>query len=99
MWIVHIALRRLYTFIVVVAELWEYKGLTAKEMSERVTSQAERELGQAVDNIEHTESFSAAGLGIVKVFFQPGTDINIQITMSGIDSSGQFLRGIQHHSN
>jgi multidrug efflux pump subunit AcrB len=62
--------------IPVVAESWEYKGLTAKEMSERVTSSAERELGRAVDNIEHTEYLSAAGLEVVKVFFQPGTNIN-----------------------
>lgn len=115
MWIVNIALRRPYTFIVaallillatpfvlvrmptdifpqidipVVAELWEYRGLTAKEMSERVTSQAERELGQAVDNIEHTESFSAAGLGIVKVFFQPGTDINTALTQTTMSANG-----------
>jgi multidrug efflux pump subunit AcrB len=115
MWIVQIALRRPYTFIVaallilltmpfvlskmatdifpqihipVVAELWEYKGLTAKEMSERVTSSAERELGQAVDNIEHTESFSAAGLGIVKVFFQPGTDINTALTQTTMSANG-----------
>jgi len=115
MWIVQIALRRPYTFIVaallillslpfvlskmatdifpqinipVVAELWEYKGLTAKEMSERVTSSAERELGQAVDNIEHTESFSAAGLGVVKVFFQPGTDINAALTQATMSANG-----------
>ncbi|MDR7090059.1 efflux RND transporter permease subunit [Cellvibrio fibrivorans] len=115
MWIVQIALRRPYTFIVaallivltmpfvlskmatdifpqinipVVAELWEYKGLTAKEMSERVTSAAERELGQAVDNIEHTESFSAAGLGIVKVFFQPGTDINTALSQTTMSANG-----------
>lgn len=115
MWIVQIALRRPYTFVVaallillclpfvlskmatdifpqihipVVAELWEYKGLTAKEMSERVTSSAERELGQAVDNIEHTESFSAAGLGIVKVFFQPGTDINAALTQTTMSANG-----------
>lgn len=115
MWIVQIALRRPYTFIVaallivltmpfvlskmatdifpqihipVVAELWEYKGLTAKEMSERVTSSAERELGQAVDNIEHTESFSAAGLSIVKVFFQPGTDINTALTQTTMSANG-----------
>jgi multidrug efflux pump subunit AcrB len=115
MWIVNIALRRPYTFIVVallillampfvllrmptdifpqihipvVAQLWEYRGLTAKEMSERVTSQAERELGQAIDNIEHTESFSAAGLGIVKVFFQPGTDINTALTQTTMSANG-----------
>src|SRR5690606_39227751 len=74
--------------ISVVAELWEYRCLTAKEMSERVTSQAERELGQAVDNIEHTESFSAAGLGIVKVFFQPGTDINTALAQTTMSANG-----------
>lgn len=74
--------------IPVVAEMWEYRGLTAKEMSERITSQAERELGQAVDNIEHTESFSVAGLGIVKVFFQPGTDINAALTQTTMSANG-----------
>jgi len=84
--------------IPVIAELWEYKGLTAKEMSERVTSQAERELGQAVDNIEHTEAFSVAGLGIVKVFFQPGTDINAamaQTTMSANAAARSMPQGTQ----
>lgn len=115
MWIVQIALRRPYTFIVaallillsmpfvlskmatdifpqihipVVAQLWEYRGLTAKEMAERVTSQAERELGQAIDNIEHTESFSVAGLGIVKVFFQPGTNINTALAQTTMSANG-----------
>jgi multidrug efflux pump subunit AcrB len=74
----------------VVAELWEYKGLTAKEMSERVTGPAERELGQAVDNIEHTESVSVAGLGIVKVFFQPGTDINAALTQTTMSASAAW---------
>lgn len=84
--------------IPVIAELWEYKGLTAKEMSERITSSAERELGQAVDNIEHTEAFSAAGLGIVKVFFQPGTDINAalaQVTMSANAAQRSMPTGTQ----
>jgi len=76
--------------IPVVAELWEYKGLTAKEMSERVTSPAERELGQAVDNVEHTESISVAGLGIVKVFFQPGTDINAALTQTTMSASAAW---------
>src|SRR6218665_2586161 len=84
--------------IPVIAEMWEYKGLTAKEMSDRVTSQAERELGQAVDNIEHTESFSVAGLGIVKAFFQPGTDINAamtQVTMSATAAQRGMPQGSQ----
>ncbi len=84
--------------IPVIAQLWEYKGLTAKEMSERVTSQAERELGQAVENIEHTEAFSAAGLGIVKVFFQPGTDVNAalaQVSMSASAAARGMPQGAQ----
>ena len=117
MWIVNIALRRPYTFIVaallivlasvyvlskmatdifpaieipVIAEMWEYKGLTAKEMSDRITSQAEKELGQAVDNIEHTEAMSVAGLGIVKVFFQPGTDINAAMTQTTMSANAAW---------
>lgn len=112
MWIVNIALRRPYTFIVaailivlslpyvfrnmsvdilpsidipVVAEIWEYRGLTAREMADRVTSGAERDLSQAVDGIEHTESLTMAGQSLVKIFFQPGTDIRTamnQVTMS-----------------
>jgi multidrug efflux pump subunit AcrB len=84
--------------IPVIAELWEYKGLTAKEMSERITSGAERELGQAVDNVEHTEAMSVAGLGIVKVFFQPGTDINAalaQTTMSANAAARGMPQGTQ----
>lgn len=85
--------------IPVVAELWEYRGLTAKEMSERVTAQAEREPGQAVDNIEHTESFSAAGLGIVKVFFQPGTDINTALTQTTMSANGAALKAAAKHED
>lgn len=101
MWIVQIALRRPYTFIVaallillaaplalrkmpvdvfpeidipVVAIMLSYNGLTAKEMSERIVTPVERNLANAVSDMEHTESQTAAGLGIIKVFFQPQVD-------------------------
>jgi multidrug efflux pump subunit AcrB len=125
MWIVELALRRPYTFIVaallialatpyvlgrmttnvfpaidipVVAQLWEYRGLTAKEMSERITGPAERELGQAVDDIAYTESLALAGLGLVKVYFQPGTDVNAamtQVTMSANGAARSMPPGTQ----
>jgi CzcA family heavy metal efflux pump len=125
MWIVNIALRRPYTFIVaallillslpyvlrdmavdifpsiaipVVAEIWEYRGLSAKEMSDRITIQAERELSQAVDGIQHTESISLNGLAIVKIFFQPGTDIRTatnQVTMSANSAWRSMPQGTQ----
>ncbi|MGB6941290.1 MAG: efflux RND transporter permease subunit [Bryobacteraceae bacterium] len=100
MWIVNIALKRPYTFIVmallillisplvilrtptdifpnvdipVVAALWNYSGLSAQEMEERVASPYERSLTTVVTDIDHMESQTVNGRSITKVFFHPGT--------------------------
>ena len=102
MWIVRLALRRPYTFVVlallllilgpivilrtpvdifpninipVVSILWNYSGLNPQEMSDRIVSQTERALTTTVDNIQHSESQSLNGIAVVKVFFQPGANI------------------------
>jgi multidrug efflux pump subunit AcrB len=61
--------------IPVVAVVWTYTGLTPEDMSGRVIYYYERALTTTVDNIEHIESQSLYGRGIVKIFFQPGTDV------------------------
>ena len=61
--------------IPVVAVVWTYTGLTPQDMSGRVIYYYERSLTATVDNIEHIESQSLYGRGIVKIFFQPGTNI------------------------
>jgi multidrug efflux pump subunit AcrB len=61
--------------IPVVAVVWTYNGLLPQDMSGRVIYYYERALTATVDNIEHIESQSLYGRGIVKIFFQPGTDI------------------------
>ena len=61
--------------IPVVAVVWTYNGLTPQDMSGRVVYYYERALTTTVQNIEHIESQSLYGRGIVKVFFQPGTDV------------------------
>src|ERR1700758_3676686 len=61
--------------IPVVAVVWTYSGLTPNDMSGRIVYYYERALTATVDNIEHIESQSLYGRGIVKIFFQPGTDI------------------------
>ena len=61
--------------IPVVAVIWTYNGLTPEDMSGRVIYYYERSLTTTVANIEHIESESLYGRGIVKVFFQPGTDV------------------------
>src|ERR1700749_147579 len=61
--------------IPVVAVVWTYSGLMPSDMSGRVVYYYERSLTTTVSNIEHIESQSLYGSGIVKIFFQPGTDV------------------------
>ncbi|MCQ8276948.1 efflux RND transporter permease subunit [Acetobacteraceae bacterium KSS8] len=61
----------------VVAVVWTYNGLMPADMSGRVTYYYERALTATVNNIEHIESQSLYGRAIVKIFFQPGTDVAV----------------------
>ncbi len=107
MWIVRLALRRPYTFIVtsilililgvvsivrtpvdifpnidipVITVVWQYTGLSPEEMSNRIIFNFERSLTTTVNNIAHMESQSLAGVGLIKVFFQPHTDMGFAIS-------------------
>src|SRR5271170_4082004 len=62
--------------IPVVAVVWTYNGLPPDDMSGRVIYYYERTLSAQVNDIEHIESQSLAGYGVVKVFFQPNVNIN-----------------------
>ncbi len=102
MWLVRIALKRPYTFIVmsmlivltgvmsilkmptdifpeidipVISVVWNYGGLSPEEMEQRVVTNYERILTTTVNDIEHVESQSLPGVAVIKVFFQPGADI------------------------
>jgi multidrug efflux pump subunit AcrB len=69
--------------IPIIAVVWQYTGLSPDDMSGRVMLQFQRSLTTTVNDIEHIEGTSYTGIGIVKVFFQPGTDIrtaNSQVT-------------------
>src|ERR1700749_382186 len=60
--------------IPVVAVIWTYNGLMPSDMSGRVVYYYERALTTTVSGIEHIESESLYGYGIVQIFFHPGTD-------------------------
>ncbi|MGD0681777.1 MAG: efflux RND transporter permease subunit [Terracidiphilus sp.] len=102
MWIVRLALRRPYTFVVfallililgvfsiltmptdifpnidipVVTVVWNFTGLSAEEMANRITTNSERGMTTTVNDIEHIESQSLNGVGLIKVFFQPHVNI------------------------
>lgn len=61
--------------IPVISVVWNYAGLPPNEMSGRVVYYYERSLTATVNDIEHIESQSLSGAGVVKIFFQPGVDI------------------------
>jgi len=103
MWIVRLALRRPYTFVVaalalllmtplvllrtptdifpsinipVVSVIWQYAGLNAQEIEQRILYVHERSLSATVNDIEHIESNSYSGVGIIKVFLRDGASVD-----------------------
>jgi len=68
--------------IPVVMVVWSYPGLNAIDTERRLVIISERAYSTTVDGIEHMESQSMLGIGIIKVYFQPGTDIGSAIYKS-----------------
>lgn len=65
--------------IPVISIIWNYGGLPAQEMGQRISGQTERGLTTTVSDIEHIESQSLAGVSVIKVFFQPTASIETAI--------------------
>ena len=66
--------------IPVVSAVWTYNGMLPADMSGRVIYPFERYLTATVNDIEHIESQSLPGYGVVKIFFQPKVDINAALS-------------------
>lgn len=103
MWIVRLALRRPYTFVVaalvlvllsplillrtptdifpainipVISVIWQYQGLSAVEIEQRILYNHERSLSATVNDLEHVESSAFNGVGIIKVFLREGASVD-----------------------
>ncbi|WP_278985478.1 efflux RND transporter permease subunit, partial [Sphingobium yanoikuyae] len=61
--------------IPVIAVAFQYAGLSPEDMSGRIVGPYERVLTTTVNDIEHIESQSLQGIGVIKIYFQPGADI------------------------
>src|SRR5271169_4641270 len=102
MWIVNLALRRPYTFIVlsifiliagvlsilstpkdifpsinipVISVIFNFPGLSPRDLEQHLTTVYERVLTTTVDNIEHIESESLFGIAVVKIYLQPNASV------------------------
>ena len=107
MWIVRLALRRPYTFVVVavliailggtaivtmpvdifpyidipvVSVVWTYGGLAPEEMEKRMVTIFERSMTTTVNDIEHIESQSYAGVSVTRVYFQPNAKVELALS-------------------
>src|SRR5258708_2312438 len=116
MWIVRLALRRPYTFIVmalliailggmsilttptdvfpyinipVAGVSWSYSGMSPDDMAKRVLLISERAMTTTVNSIEHIEATSYNGVGLIRVYLQPGA--NIDLAMSQIVAVNQTI--------
>jgi multidrug efflux pump subunit AcrB len=77
--------------IPVISLVWTYTGLQPQEIEQRITSSVERGLTTLVNDIEHIESQSLGGIAVIKVFFQPGA--NVQTALAQTTAISQtFLR-------
>src|ERR1700739_4888997 len=102
MWIVNLALRRPYTFIVlaifiliagvlsilstpkdifpsinipVISVIFNFPGMSPRDLEQHLTTVYERVLTTTVDNIEHIESESLFGIAVVKIYLQPNANV------------------------
>src|SRR6202166_639601 len=118
MWIVRLALRRPYTFVVmsllililgtlavyttpidifpnidipVLSVIYGYPGLSAEDISQRLVVIYERGLTATVNDVEHIESQSLNGLGVIKIFFYP----NVRIDMAMAQVTAIPLSGLR----
>ena len=75
--------------IPVIAVAWSYTGLPPDQMAGRITTAFQRVLTTTVNDIEHIEANSYNGIGIVKIFFQPG--VNIAVANAQVTAVSQFM--------
>src|SRR6516225_4008482 len=117
MWIVRLALRRPYTFVVmalaivlagglaiarmpadifpeinipIVSVVWQYSGLDPEEMADMVSTRSERGMTTTVNDIEHMESQTLAGVSVIRIYFHPGAKIEAAIAQIGAQTNTQL---------
>jgi multidrug efflux pump subunit AcrB len=79
--------------IPVISAVWNYTGLPAKDMSDRIVSITERALTTAVNDIDHVESQSLNRVAVVKIFFRPNANVQTALAqVTAISRVGDQLK-------
>src|SRR5215472_9460817 len=59
--------------------VWYYTGMAPEEMEKRMITGAERFYSSVANDIEHIESSTYNGAGVIKIYFQPDADVAMGI--------------------
>ena len=75
--------------IPVVAVIWIYPGMQPQEMVSRFIRVSERVMTTTVNDIEHMESQTYPGSGVIKVYLHPGA--NVASAVAQVTATNQFI--------
>ena len=78
--------------IPVVSVIWQYSGLSAPEMEQRVTTYSQYSMSTNVTGIKNMEAQTLNGISVVKVYFQP--DVSLDLAISQIVSAAELVRSV-----
>ncbi|MCS3495626.1 CzcA family heavy metal efflux pump [Bradyrhizobium japonicum] len=76
--------------IPVVSMIWTYAGLPAREIANRISANFERVAPVVVNGVEHIDSSNLNGVGVSKIYFQPGANVPL--------ATSQLVAGVTFYS-
>src|ERR1700724_2677992 len=78
--------------IPVVSIIWQYTGLTAPEMEQRVSTYSQYAISANVNGIKNIEAQTLNGLSVQKIFFQP--DVSLDLAIAQVVSATNSIRAL-----
>ncbi len=83
--------------IPVVSVIWNYGGLQPEEMEKRIVNNFERFLTTIVPDIDHIESQTLTGIAVIKIYLQPGADVNQTIAQTTAVAQSAAVDAVRRH--
>src|SRR5262245_15081170 len=78
--------------IPVVTVVWQYTGLSAPEMEQRVSTYSQYAISSSVTGIRNIEAQTLNGISVQKIYFQP--DVNLDLAIAQIVSATNAIRAL-----
>lgn len=78
--------------IPVISVIWTYGGMSAEEMERRLTIYSEYSLSANVKDIKAIESQTTDGVGVIRLFFHPGANVESAMAQATAISQGILKR-------